>query len=65
VSRYLAGELNRNDMFQKLNAAIHDFAKRQDTWFRRMEKHGLEIIWLDAAGDPLARLLEELARREK
>jgi tRNA dimethylallyltransferase len=65
VSRYLAGEMNRNDMFQKLNSAIHDFAKRQDTWFRRMEKHGLEIIWLDAAGDPLARLLEELARREK
>lgn len=64
VSRYLCGEMNRNDMFQKLNAAIHDFAKKQETWFRRMEKHGLEIIWLDAAGDPLARLLEEMSRRE-
>jgi len=62
VSRYLCGEMNRNDMFQKLNAAIHDFAKKQETWFRRMEKHGLEIIWLDAAGDPLAKLLEEMAR---
>jgi tRNA dimethylallyltransferase len=62
VSRYLLGELNRNDMFQKLNAAIHDFAKRQETWFRRMEKHGVPIIWLDAAADPLAQLLEETAR---
>ena len=37
VARHLKGELNRNDMFQKLNSAIHDFAKRQETWFRRME----------------------------
>ena len=65
VSRHLAGELNRNDMFQKLNSAIHDFAKSQDTWFRRMEKHGLQIIWLDASGDPLARLLEVMAGYEE
>ena len=51
---FLRGELNRNDMFQKLNAAIHDFAKRQETWFRRMEKNGVEIHWLDGAGDPVA-----------
>lgn len=63
ISRYLAGELNRNDMFQKLNAAIHDFAKKQENWFRRMEKHGVKITWLDAAGDPLAQLMEEAARR--
>ncbi|HZV83119.1 MAG TPA: tRNA (adenosine(37)-N6)-dimethylallyltransferase MiaA [Geobacteraceae bacterium] len=63
ISRYLGGELNRNDMFQKLNAAIHDFAKKQENWFRRMENQGVEIIWLDAAGDPLPRLLEEVASR--
>jgi len=63
VSRYLCGELNRNDMFQKLNAAIHDFAKKQENWFRRMEKHGVEIIWLDASGDPLTTLLQEAALR--
>ncbi|MCE1225189.1 MAG: tRNA (adenosine(37)-N6)-dimethylallyltransferase MiaA [Geobacteraceae bacterium] len=51
---FLRGELNRNDLFQKLNAAIHDFAKRQETWFRRMEKNGVVIHWLDGAGDPLA-----------
>ena len=34
-------------MFQKLNAAIHDFAKRQDAWFRRMERKGCPIHWID------------------
>ena len=63
ISRYLAGEINRNDMFQKLNAAIHDFAKKQDNWFRKMERHGLEIIWLDAAADTLDRLLTEWRQR--
>jgi len=52
VARFLKGELNRNDLFQKLNAAIHDFAKRQETWFRRMEKNGIVIHWLDGAGEP-------------
>ena len=65
LSRYLSGELNRNDMFQKLNAAIHDFAKKQENWFRRMEKHGIEIIWLDASADPLETLLKEWRRREE
>ncbi|NIQ10500.1 MAG: tRNA (adenosine(37)-N6)-dimethylallyltransferase MiaA, partial [Gammaproteobacteria bacterium] len=54
VAQYLKGELNRNDMFQKLNSAIHQFAKRQETWFRRMEKNGVQIHWLDGAGDPVA-----------
>ncbi len=58
VARHLKGELNRNDLFQKLNSAIHDFAKRQDTWFRRMERHGTEIHWLDGAGKPLQEALE-------
>jgi tRNA dimethylallyltransferase len=57
VARYLQGHLSRNDLFQKLNSAIHQFAKRQETWFRRMERQGIEIHWLDAKGDPLAELL--------
>lgn len=64
ISRYSAGEMNRNDMFQKLNAAIHDFAKKQENWFRRMERHGLEIIWLDGLADPLEQLLTEWRCRE-
>jgi tRNA dimethylallyltransferase len=57
VARHLKGELNRNDMFQKLNSAIHDFAKRQETWFRRMERGGVVIHWLDGAGEPLVEAL--------
>lgn len=62
VSQHLRGALNRNDMFQKLNSAIHDFAKRQETWFRRMERNGTVIHWLDGAGEPLAEALEIMQR---
>jgi tRNA dimethylallyltransferase len=34
-------------MFQKLNSAIYAFAKRQMTWFRKMEKEGIIINWID------------------
>jgi tRNA dimethylallyltransferase len=37
-----------------LNSAIHNFAKRQENWFRRMEKQGVFIHWVAGAGDPLA-----------
>ena len=47
VTQFLSNELNRNDMFQKLNSAIHQYAKRQMTWFRRMEKKGHTITWID------------------
>jgi tRNA dimethylallyltransferase len=61
LARHLKGELSRNDMFQKLNSAIHDFAKKQENWFRRMESHGTPIHWLDGAGDPLGEALDYLA----
>lgn len=48
IGLYLKGELNYNDMFQKLNSAIHNFAKRQMTWFRKMEREGVEINWISA-----------------
>lgn len=57
IARHLQGELSRNDMVQKLASAIHDFAKRQETWFRRMERGGTVIHWLDGAGEPLAEAL--------
>lgn len=59
VARYLQGLINRNDLFQKLNSAIHQFAKRQDTWFRRMQRLGVDICWLDAEKDPVAALLAD------
>ena len=47
ITQYLQNELNYNDMFQKLNTSIHQFAKRQSTWFRKMEKDGFKIHWID------------------
>ena len=42
VSLYLRGEMSYSDMFHKLNTRIHQFAKKQETWFRHMEKNGIE-----------------------
>lgn len=47
ITYYLEGELLYDEMTEKLNTAIHQFAKRQMTWFRRMERQGTEIHWLD------------------
>lgn len=47
LSLYLQGKLNYNDMYQKLNSAIHNFAKRQMTWFRKMENEGIIINWIN------------------
>ena len=49
ISMHLKGELNYDEMFQKLNTAIHQFAKRQMTWFRKMEREGITINWLNGA----------------
>jgi tRNA dimethylallyltransferase len=56
IAQYLQNKLNYNDMVQKLRSAIGRFAKRQETFFRRMEKHGVEIHWLDGQGDLLGEL---------
>jgi tRNA dimethylallyltransferase len=58
VSQYLRGELSHNDMYQKLNSAIHQFAKQQEKWFRNIEKKGGHIHWLDTAGDYVQEALE-------
>jgi tRNA dimethylallyltransferase len=47
MTLHLTGKLTYQEMFDGLNVAIHQFAKRQMTWFRRMEKQGTEIHWLD------------------
>ena len=49
VMLYLTNHLDYNTMFQKLNTAIHQFSKRQMTWFRKMERAGFVIHWLDLA----------------
>jgi tRNA dimethylallyltransferase len=58
VVLYLKGKLNRNDMVQKLNSAIHRFAKRQETWFRRMERNGITIRWVAGDRAPEDRILK-------
>lgn len=47
VAQHLQGQLSKNDCFQKLNAAIHAFSKKQDTWLRRLERNGSKVHWLD------------------
>lgn len=47
VSLFLRGKIkNQNDLYQKLSGEISRFAKRQETWFRRMEKNGTPIHWI-------------------
>ena len=47
VTLYLTGELPYVEMVEKLNTSIHQFAKRQMTWFRKMERDGFAIRWLE------------------
>ena len=48
LTQYAIGELTYEEMFHQLETAIHQFAKRQMTWFRGMERRGFTIHWLDA-----------------
>ena len=48
VTEYLTGQTTYDEMFQRLEIAIHQFAKRQMTWFRGMERRGFHIHWIDA-----------------
>ena len=47
IGRYLKDEILYDEMFEKLNTAIHKFAKKQMTFFRRMEKRGININWIE------------------
>lgn len=49
ITQYLIGELSYDEMVAQLEIAIHQFAKRQMTWFRGMEKRGTPILWIDAS----------------
>jgi tRNA dimethylallyltransferase len=54
ISLYLQEKITREEMFQTLNTRIHQFAKRQETWFRRMERNGVRIRWIDGADEDAA-----------
>ncbi len=48
VTEYVIGRISYDEMFRQLEIAIHQFAKRQMTWFRGMERRGITINWIDA-----------------
>jgi len=48
VTEYITGKSSYDEMYSRLEIAIHQFAKRQMTWFRGMERRGFEINWIDA-----------------
>ena len=67
ITEYLIGRTTYDQMVSLLEIAIHQFAKRQMTWFRGMERRGFSIFWLDAflpLDEKLARIDKEIARRE-
>jgi tRNA dimethylallyltransferase len=49
ITQYLSGEIDYNTMFSQLETAIHQFSKRQMTWFRHMEKNGFKINWIEGS----------------
>ena len=48
LTLYLTGALGYDEMVEKLRIAIHQFAKRQMTWFRGMERRGIPIEWVES-----------------
>ncbi len=65
LTLHVVGKISYDEMFAQLNTAIHQFAKKQMTWFRRMEKKGVHIFWMDGNLDThekLALILQKLPR---
>jgi len=61
IALYLQGKMAEKEMFQTLNTRICQFAKRQETWFRGMERKGVRINWIEGADEAAA--LEVIAGR--
>lgn len=59
LTLYAVGQLTYDEMFHQLEIAIHQFAKRQMTWFRGMERRGFNIHWIDASL-PMDQKVEEI-----
>jgi tRNA dimethylallyltransferase len=61
ITEYIIGRLTYDEMFERLEIAIHQFAKRQMTWFRGMERRGFTIHWIDAL-QPMEEKVKEIRR---
>lgn len=59
ITEYVIGKTTYDEMFRGLEIAIHQFAKRQMTWFRGMERRGFTIHWIDAL-QPMADKVEQV-----
>lgn len=66
VTLYLIGKLSYEEMFTQLETSIHQFAKRQMTWFRGMEKRGIPIKWLpyDLSEDEFIAEIKRIFKKE-
>jgi tRNA dimethylallyltransferase len=67
VTEYIIGKSTYEEMFSKLEIAIHQFSKRQMTWFRGMERRGFTIHWIDAMQpmDEKVQLIINLSKNEQ
>jgi tRNA dimethylallyltransferase len=68
ITLYLSGELKYDKMVSELEIAIHQFAKRQMTWFRGMERRGIKINWIDGElpmEEKVTMILELLSKKVK
>lgn len=67
VTLYLIGKLNGEEMKSQLETAIHQFAKRQMTWFRGMERRGFTINWLpwDAGDEEFTECVADLLKQRE
>ncbi|MCT4615727.1 MAG: tRNA (adenosine(37)-N6)-dimethylallyltransferase MiaA [Marinifilaceae bacterium] len=58
ITNYVIGNISYKEMYEGLEIAIHQFAKRQMTWFRRMERNGAKIHWIDGEKSPEEKMKE-------
>ncbi len=68
LTQYVIGEITYDEMLERLNIAIHQFAKRQMTWFRKMERSGFSIHWVkssDSIEDKVSVIKELLFRNNE
>ena len=64
VTEYITGQLTYDEMFSRLEIAIHQFAKRQMTWFRGMERRGFTIHWINAQ-QPMEEKVAQILKMKK
>ncbi len=65
VTQHVTGQLTYNDMYQKLREAIYQFARRQEKWFRRMERKGTTINWLDTKEQTAEQLVAAIRKQRR